>query len=325
LALMGIALALLFAGVSIVRHALQSYLDIAPRPAAEFVIACVVPRSTNDAWAASGYRGTQKIAQQLGAQDRLVVAGETERAMLRAMSNAAAAGADVVIGHGGQFVEPGKAIAPAFPKTAFVVVGQYAGNRHNLGAVSFRDEETGFLAGCLAAVCSSNRRVAYVGGVALPHMRVKAQAFINGARYVAPDMVATAVFVGSWVDTRRACAQGDALCAAGFDVLSVDGDAAGMALQQHTMGRCQLIPWVMNEAMANTATAGQIVQRPDLLVQYAVALIWRGQWQGRQYRLGVHEGVHDIILRDTLAGTPEGRRVYAARDALRRGDLDAER
>lgn len=324
LALMGIALALLLAGVLIVRHALEFYVDVVPRPAAQFVIACVVPRATNDAWSAAGYRGAREIAQHLGARARLVVAGEDKRDLAHALSNAAAAGADVVIGHGGQFVEPGKAIAPAFPKTTFVVVGQYAGNRHNLGAVSFRDEETGFLSGCLAAVCTSNRRVAYVGGVALPHMRVKARAFVNGARSMAPDIVATAMFVGSWVDKRRACALGDALHAAGFDVLVVDGDVAGVALQQHVRGRCQIIPWVMHDGMASTATAGQIVQRPDLLVQYAVALIWRGQWQGRQYRLGLREGVHNIVLRDTLAGTPQARRIYTAHGALRRGDLDAD-
>jgi len=323
LALMAVALVLLLAGVALVRRAFETWLNFTPQPAARFAIAFVAPRATNDAWVASGYCGAQRIAQQLGAQVALIVANEDQPAGLAvALSNAAVAGADVVIGHGGQFVEPCKAVAAVFPKTSFVVVGEYAGNGRNLGAVSFRDEETGFLAGCLAASCTSNGRVAYVGGMPLPHMRRKGVAFTKGARFITPDIVATAVFAGTWVDGARACALGDVLCRAGFDVVSVDADSAGLALQRHLAGRAHVIPWTMTDTMAPEATAGQIVQRPDLLIEHNVALIWQGTWQGRQYRLGVREGVHDVRLRAAALPLPGAQRIHHVRAMLRAGDLD---
>ncbi len=323
LALMAAALVLLMAGVLMVRRALERYLDFTPQSAAQFQVAFVAPRATNDAWVASGYRGARRIAQRLGAQLTLLVAKEDRPDRIAAaLSNAALAGADVVIGHGGQFVEPCATVAPLFSKTSFVVIGEYAGNGRNLGAISFRDEETGYLAGCLAALCSRRGRVAYVGGAPLPHMCRKGRAFVKGARSITPDIVATAVYVGSWIDIARACAVGDALCTAGFDVVSVDADTAGLGLQHHLVGRAQRIPWAMQDRMAPAATAGQIVQRPDLLVEYGVAQIWQGQWQGRQYRLGVRDGAHDVMVRAAADTLPCAQRIHQIRDQLRAGDLD---
>jgi len=93
-------------------------------------------------------------------------------------------------------------------------------------------------------------------------------------------------------------------------------------LQRHLAGRCNLIPWTTDDTMTPAATVGQIVQRPDLLIEYGVALVWQGRWQGRQYRLGVRDGVHDLLLRPAVIALPRAQRLDQVRDMLRTGDLD---
>lgn len=78
---------------------------------------------------------------------------------------------DVIVCCGFQFTKIG-AIAPNFPKKKFILVDGYPTNEvgrevvcNNIYAMTFKDQESGFLAGMAAAFESKTKKVAAVTGI----------------------------------------------------------------------------------------------------------------------------------------------------------------
>ncbi len=72
-------------------------------------------------------------------------------------------------------------MAEEFPRTNFTIVGSYAGNNNNFGALSFRDGELGYLTGVIAALKTKTNEVAYIGGEPYRHVQERAILFERGA------------------------------------------------------------------------------------------------------------------------------------------------
>ncbi|HEY9615452.1 MAG TPA: BMP family protein [Microcoleaceae cyanobacterium] len=274
--------------------------------ATDFKVAAILPGEINDhSWGQSTYQGLQLIEKQLIAETAYTsgVNHQSSRQLENTFRQYAEQGFDFVLGQSSDYIPALEPIAQQFPRTKFAVLDSYPGNNFNLGSLSFRNGELGYLCGAIAALKSTTHKIAFIGGTESAAAKEVAILFERGARAIQPDIQVNVRWLGSTPDAAIAQKVAQTQILAGSDVLLVRAEQAGVTIHQlaqdhqiHTIG------WVedcYNLAPGTVLTSG--MQRvPELLLQGAT-LVRQGRWEGKQYKFGLREGVQDLAeFRGTL-------------------------
>lgn len=178
------------------------------------------------AFNAAGLAGLERAAARHRLAPRVLWEPEPARRAERLAE--AAAGADLVIAHGGQGEAGTLAVAPRFPAVAFAVTqGRIAGP--NIACFEVLQEHSAFLAGALAAWSTRSGVVAHLSGEPVPPGLRGRAAFLAGAARAAPAVRVLTGFCGDQHDPTRAEAWTAAQCAAGADIqfAMLDGGRPG--------------------------------------------------------------------------------------------------
>ncbi len=170
-----------------------------------------------------GKDGTEAIAKKLGAT-ATTVESDTQQSKLENVSAAANDGADVVIVLGFEFNDIIADVAPTQPDTQFLVVDSCPpGDRpDNVHCAVFREYESSFLMGVIAAMSTKTGKIGTVGALDIPFMHRFSDGYAMGAKYVNPDIEVETRWVGGqspFSDPVRSKEQSLALKAAGVDVI----------------------------------------------------------------------------------------------------------
>jgi len=300
-----------------------------PRPAAApqstrpFKVALLLPGQPDDrSWSQSGYEGLQLIERELGAEVAFK-AGVADADAGAALADFAQQQFDLVIAHGAQFYAAAEAVAPAFPRVKFAVVGTFPGNNRNLGAVSFRNGENAYLVGMVAAMKSRSGRVAYIGGVENAGQQEALAAVEQGARAVRPDIVVERFWVGSWSDEARAGELARAALNGGADLLIQNADKAGVAVfREAEQAGAFAIGWAQDQhELAPRTILTSAIQHVPVVLLEAASLAQRGRWEGKLYRFGLQEGALDLAPSYGLLSDEELARIAQAREAIVAGQI----
>lgn len=254
-------------------------------------VAMVLPGTVDDgSWNQAGYEGLKRLEQELGATTAYR-ASVAEADFAAALRGYAEADFDFIIGHGSQFVAAAEVVAEEFPKTQFAVIGPYEGNNKNLGALRFYDNQMGYLAGAAAALATTSGHVAFIGGVAHPHMQEQAAAFERGARALNPDVTVSEAWVESWDDEEQARALVRKTSQQGADVLLINLDVDSTAAHDEAaqMG-VSVIAWVYDQPeVTSDAVIATVIQGVPVIMLEGAKLVQQDRWEGRLYKFGLHE------------------------------------
>ncbi|MBI5723682.1 MAG: BMP family protein [Planctomycetes bacterium] len=255
-------------------------------------VAMILPDSIDDqSWNTAGYNGLMLVKKELGAE--VAYSQKVSPAQAPAeLRRYAAGGFDLIIAHGGQYDGAAEAVAAEFPTVKFMLAEAHPGNNRNLGAISFRNEEMGFLAGAAAGLASRGK-AAFVGGEDLPHMLQRARAFEQGAKFVNPNIETKVVFLGTWTDQNKGVEAGKALIAEKFDVIVINADTAGKPI--HALAReagIKTIGWIVDQynLSPRTVITSAVLDNSQLILNGA-RLVAKGRWEGKQYKFGLKDGV----------------------------------
>lgn len=129
----------------------------------------------------------------------------------------AAAGYDLVILPGNQFQDAAIEIHEDFPGVHFAGIN-FSYTASNVSSMAFNDLQSGFMAGAFAALMSETGAVGYIGGTEIQSIVDCETGFMQGAKYVNPDIVAVSSMTGSWSDV----AKGKELALAQISTSNVD-------------------------------------------------------------------------------------------------------
>ncbi len=121
-------------------------------------------------------------------------------------------GNDEIIGIGFLMTEDLDQIAQSYPHRHFALIDSSA-EEPNILSVTFREHESSFLAGALAAMTSKTRTIAFLGGIDVPILRRFEAGFTAGARQIDPRVKVLVKYVGSFGDV----ASGKELASVLFD------------------------------------------------------------------------------------------------------------
>ncbi|MBZ0303398.1 MAG: BMP family ABC transporter substrate-binding protein [Anaerolineae bacterium] len=120
------------------------------------------------------------------------------------------------------------AAAEANPDVYFIGVDQgYEMAPENLVGVQFREDQSGFLAGALAAQMSESGVIAGVYGIPVPAVVKFQNGYEQGAKYINPDIDARSVFIQSFTDPAQGAEAAEQLIAEGADVIFGAGGQTG--------------------------------------------------------------------------------------------------
>ena len=196
-----------------------------------FCVALLTPGPISDqSWNGGAYQGLMAIRDSLGAQVSHIQT-KTPADFEENFREYGARGFHMVIGHGFEFQDAAKRVAPQFPKTTYVTT---SGNSHgaNVAGISFSFSDASYLAGVLAGYMTKSKTVGVIGGTELPPVKESFEAYARGVKSVQPQANVLTAFVGNWDDVSAGKELALAQIARGADVIFQNADAAGLGVFQ---------------------------------------------------------------------------------------------
>ena len=222
-----LALYALYLCFSIIGLTLIGSTNLEAKGHEKFKVAMLLPGSISDAgWNALAYEGLKAIEKQLGAE---VSHAETrtptdQEEQFRAY---ALDGYNMVFGHGYEFQDPAKAVAPDFPETIFIT-SSGGTITDNISPVNFRVEQAAYLLGMIAGKMTQTNKLGVMGGQNIPSVNSTFMAFEGGAKSVNPEIEVSWVYVGNWEDIGKGKELALAQINEGVDFIFPNADAAGL-------------------------------------------------------------------------------------------------
>ncbi|HEX7937966.1 MAG TPA: BMP family protein [Gemmatimonadaceae bacterium] len=268
----------------------------------DFKVALLTPGPVSDqSWNGGAYRGLLGIRDSLGAQVSHVqtkTPGDIEENFREYGSR----GYALVFGHGFEFQDAARRVAPLFPKTVYVTTsGNTAGE--NLAGIAFNFADASYLAGMVAASMSKSGVLGVVGGTDLPPVKESFTAFEAGAKSINAKVRVLTAYIGNWDDVSAGKEQAIAQIGKGADVIFQNADAAGLGVFQAVRERKGVLIVGSNSnqnSVAPDATLGSVVidlPRAFLLIARDVKA---GTFRPRVVTFDSRSGVVELVMNPAM-------------------------
>lgn len=179
-------------------------------------------KSFND----SANRGLQIAQEQFGAhitvlQSRAVTDYEPN------LSTLAQQGNELIFAIGFLMHDSLNDVAPRFPKTHFAIVDSVV-DQPNVTSITFREEESSFLAGVIAGLTTKKGTVAFLGGIESPLIEKFQAGFTAGVVSVNPHVAVLVKYTGSFDDVATGKEYASVLYDQGADIIYAAAGKCGL-------------------------------------------------------------------------------------------------
>jgi basic membrane lipoprotein Med (substrate-binding protein (PBP1-ABC) superfamily) len=185
---------------------------------------------SDQSWNAGAYQGLMRIRDSLGATVSHIQT-KTPAEFEENFRQYGAQGYSLVVGHGSEFQDAAKRVAPEFPKTIYVTTSG-ATTGPNLAGIAFGFADPSYLAGMLAASMTKSGTIGVIGGQQIPPVVESFNAFEQGAHALNPAVKVRTSYIGNWDDVSAGKEQAFAQLSQGVDVIFQNADAAGLGVFQ---------------------------------------------------------------------------------------------
>ena len=296
----------------------------------KFKVALLLPASITDgSWNAFAYEGLKAIEKELGAKISHVES-RTPTDQEAHFRDYALDGYHLIFGHGFEYQDPAKSVAPDFPETVFITsTGSTVTD--NISPMVFGIEEPVYLAGIVAGSMTQTGRIGILGGQNIPAINSAFVAFENAVESVNPNAEVRRSYVGNWEDIGKGKELSLAQINEGVDFIFQIADVAGLGAFQaaetaqadgkvvYTFGMYQ----DQSELSPTTIIANAVVT-PQAFVKIA-KMVMEGTFkpQLHLFTMGPDEAitfVYNPKLKDKVSETAQ-KAVEAAKAKIIAGEL----
>jgi basic membrane protein A and related proteins len=269
---------------------------------AAFRVALLTPGPVSDqSWNSGAYQGLLRIRDSLGAQISNIET-KTPAEFDENFRQYGSQGYTLVFGHGFEFQDAARRVAPEFPHTTFVTTsGSTAGP--NLAGLTFGFADASYLAGILAAAATKTNVVGVIGGTELPPVVESFRAFERGAHDANPEIRLVSSYIGNWDDVSAGKEQALAQYSRGVDVIFQNADAAGLGVFQAARERGSVYVIGSNSdqnGVAPDVTLGSVVIDLPLAFLTVAREVKAGTFKPRVVELGEASHVVKLVLNPAL-------------------------
>lgn len=267
-----------------------------------FKVALLTPGPVSDqSWNSGAYRGLLRIRDSLGAHISNIET-KTPAEFDENFRQYGSQGYNLVFGHGFEFQDAARRVAPEFPHTIFITTsGSTAGP--NLAGLTFGFTDASYLAGILAGTMTKTSVVGVIGGTALPPVVESFLAFERGVHDVNPKIRVVTSYIGNWDDVSAGKEQALAQFSRGVDVVFQNADAAGLGVFQAARERGSVFVIGSNSdqnSVAPEITLGSVVIDLPLAFLTVAREVKTGTFKPRVVELGEASHVVELVLNPEL-------------------------
>lgn len=294
----------------------------------DFKVALLTPGPVSDkSWNGGAYAGLMRIHDSLGASVSHIQT-KTPADFEENFREYGARGYALVFGHGFEFQDAARRVAPRYPKTIYVTTsGNTAGE--NLAGMAFNFADASYLAGMLAASMSNSGTLGVIGGTDLPPVQESFAAFEAGARRVNAKTRVLTAYIGNWDDVSAGKEQAVAQISRGADVIFQNADAAGLGVFQAARERSGVFVIGSNSNqndVAPTVVLGSVVIDLPRAFASVAKEVKAGTFRPRVVTFDFNTGVVDLVLNPALAQrvpAAAAARIDSVRGLMHAGSFSA--
>jgi len=254
---------------------------------------------TDQSWNQFGYEGLKRAEQECGVEIAFTEDVFPDE-QVEVFRNYAAAGYDVIIGHGGEYADAITQVASEYPELSFGDTnGKPTGDNVSVMVIGYN--EMSFLAGVLACEMTETNHVSVVGAMEIPVMAAAYESFVDGVNYCADlagkEIEVDDVYTGDWADVNLAREAALALIADGSDVIyhHLDAADAGAIAAAEDSGVYAIGLYRDSTDLGPGAVIGSAIGFPgEMIYRLACGMVPHGQTQW----LNVKDGTVSIHMTD---------------------------
>lgn len=292
-----------------------------------FRVAMLLPGTQNDqGWSTTGHQALMAIGAELGAETLFTenLSNLEPAAVAEVIRGYAQNSVDFIIGHGDQFQDILVSLADEFPRVKFGITNDYEGNNRNLGGLSFRYGELGYLSGVTAAIASKRQKIGMICGQDTDTGKQEVRGFERGASATSPNIMLRSAYVGSWRDPDTAAQIAAQFVEAEIDVIVALADLGNSAIfRAAEAAGIYTIGWQIDQyQLSPTTVITSCVQDASVLMVEAAKQVRIGKWSGKKYRAGIAEGAQYLAPIRHALSLSEINQVSDIEESIRRGEID---
>lgn len=278
-------------------------------------VAALFPGLVDDeSWNQAGYEGLTQ-AESDGVEIAYSESASQDQ-QVELFRNYAQQGFNVVIGHGGEYMDAALQVAEEFPDVEFVVTN---GNQsaENVTSLALSYGDMGYLAGVLAGSMTESNHIGVVTGETIPIAQDAMRGFEAGAKRVNPDVEVSTSVTGDWADVALAREAALAHISDGVDVLwhVLDAADAGVMSAAEDEGVYVIGLYADQSHLASTAHIGASLSDASLVIHTAAT----EELDGEAHSEGVAEGVVSFGAYSDAVPEEVQQAVSEAEEELRTG------
>jgi basic membrane protein A len=273
-------------------------------------------KSFND----SAYRGLQEAKAKLGAG---IVVLESKSASdyqpnLTALANA---GDDEIFAIGFLMNQDLDQVASDYPQRHFAIIDTVV-DQPNVISVTYREQESSFLAGALAAMMSKTKTIAFLGGIDVPLLRKFEAGYAAGAREIDPNVHVLVKYVGSFEDVASGKELAGVLFDDKADVVFIGAGKSGLGAVDELRSRSGVFGIGVDsdqDGLAPGKILTSVVKHVDTAVYKIAQQVAAGQTPSGHLELGLKEdgvGLTTFHYTKALIGSANIARLAKLRQAI---------
>ena len=272
----------------------------------------------------SAYDGAERFKMETGVSYReFEVTSPTQRE--QAIRNMARRGSTIIVGIGFAQAAAIETVAKEFPDRKFAIIDMVV-DLPNVRSVVFREHEGSFLVGMVAALASKTGKIGFIGGMDIPLIRNFAAGYVEGAKYVNPDIVVyenmTGTTPAAWNDPGKGSELALSQFGRGADVVYAAAGGTGVGVYQAAKDSGNMAIGVdSNQNYLHPGTMlTSMIKRVDVAVFNAFNDARNNEWTSGIVSLGIAEnGVGysiDEHNRSMITAEMEARVEQARQDII---------
>lgn len=240
----------------------------------------------------SAYEGLLRAIEELGIEGK-VIEPKTESEYIEQYRALTMEGYDLVIGLTSAVAEEVRELADEFPETKYGIIDYSPTTVHpQIAGVNFVEHHGSFLAGALAGMMTKTNKLGYVGGVDTPLLRRFQMGYIEGAKYVNPDVEVISVVVGGFGDPTKGKELALSLFERGVDIVyhAAGKSGDGVIAAAKEQGKYVIGVNTNQDYMAPGTVLTSMVKRVDNAVFKLISDTVNGEFKGGMQTYGLPEG-----------------------------------
>ncbi len=277
------------------------------------------------------YEGLKRAEEELGIETAYIET-QAQADYNKNIDQLASQDFDMIIGVGFLMGDAIAAAAEKYPDIKFAIVDfAYDPSPANVQGLVFSEDESGYLAGALAALMSKSGVVGSVGGIEIPPVQKFLIGFENGAKSINPDIQVNNIYTDSFTDRARGAEVARDLISQGADVIFGAGGQTGSGGIQAAAQQGVFVIGVDQDEYGTTFQNGSApgadkllssaIKRVDTAVFDAVKSLVDGTFEGSTVVFSAaNEGVGLAPFHDADAAIPAD--VKAKLEEIQKGLAD---